>query len=205
MGSAPEGALEFGHLEAGFPFVPEMRLTRYANTPKRQSGSPPARFRRDMESTFFTPSLAQDLRENAVVALGIVVLAPVILYFSREGISLKYAIVCGVSGGLLALLLYTGRFLIFAPKRVEFSDRGLTLEFRSGETAHLAWAEVTGASFASIYGLRWKFRTTSSTLRLRGDGFSGMEWFRISQSISERLAARQIQVSTDSAGRKFLS
>jgi hypothetical protein len=158
-----------------------------------------------MESTSFTPSLAQNLRENSVVAIGITVLAPVILYFSRDGISLKYSIICGVSGGLVALLLYTCRFLICAPKRVEWSDRGLTLEFRSGKIAQIAWAEVSDASFASIYGLRWKFRTPTSTLRLRGDGFSGMEWFRISRFISERLTETKIQVSTDSAGQKFLS
>jgi hypothetical protein len=32
-----------------------------------------------------------------------------------------------------------------------------------------------------------------------------MEWFRISRFISERLAETKIQVSTDSAGQKFLS
>ena len=158
-----------------------------------------------MESTSFISSLAQNLRENAVVSFGMLVLVPVVLYFSRDGMSLKYAVICGVAGALVALLLYTCRFLIFAPKRVECSDRGLTLEFRGGKTAQIAWAEVSGASFASVYGLRWKLRTTSSSLRLRGDGFSGMEWFRISRSISERLTARQIEVSTDSAGRKFLS
>jgi hypothetical protein len=158
-----------------------------------------------MDSTSFTPSLAQNLRENSVVALGILALTPVILYYSRDGISLQYSIVCGVAGGLVALLLYTCRFLLFAPKRVEFSERGLRLEFRGGKIAQIAWSEVSDASFASIYGLRWKFRTAGSTLRLRGDGFSGMEWFRISRFISERLAETKIQVSTDSAGQKFLS
>jgi hypothetical protein len=159
----------------------------------------------DMESTSVTPSLAQNLRENAMVSLGMLVLVPVIVYFSRDGISLNYAVICGISAGLVALLLYTCRFLIFAPKRVECTDRGLTLEFRSGRTAQIAWADVSGASFATVYGLRWKFRTASSILRLRGDGFSGIEWFRISRFISDRLSATQIEVSTDNAGRKFLS
>jgi len=133
------------------------------------------------------------------------VIVPAILYFSRDGISLQYSIISGVFGALAALLLYTCRFLVFAPKRVECSERGLRLEFRSGKIAQIAWAEVSDASFASIYGLRWKFRTTSSTLRLGGDGFSGMEWFRISRFIAERLAETKIQVTTDSAGQKFLS
>jgi hypothetical protein len=158
-----------------------------------------------MDSTSFTPSLTQNLRENSVVALGILVITPVILYYSRDGISLQYSIICGVAGGLVALLLYTCRFLVFAPRRVECSERGLRLEFRGGKIAQIVWAEVSDASFASIYGLRWKFRTTSSTIRLRGDGFSGMEWFRISRFIFERLAETKIQVSTDSAGQKFLS
>ena len=104
------------------------------------------------------------------------VIVPAILYFSRDGISLQYSIISGVFGALAALLLYTCRFLVFAPKRVECSERGLRLEFRSGKIAQIAWAEVSDASFASIYGLRWKFRTTSSTLRLGGDGFSGMHF-----------------------------
>jgi hypothetical protein len=111
-----------------------------------------------MESTSFTPSLVQNLRENSVVALGILVIAPVILYCSRDGISLQYSIICGVSGGLVAPLLYTCRFLVLAPTRVECSERGLRLEFRGGKIAQIAWAEVSDASFASIYGLRWKFR-----------------------------------------------
>jgi hypothetical protein len=158
-----------------------------------------------MESTSFTPSLAQDLRENARVCLVILVFAPAIVYFMRGGISLQYAVISGIGGALLTFIFYTCRFLFFAPKRVECSDSGLKLEFRNGNGAQIAWAEVSGASFASVYGLRWKLRTPSSTLRLRGDGFSGMEWFRISRFISERLTARQIEVSTDSAGRKFLS
>jgi hypothetical protein len=156
-----------------------------------------------MEPTSYRPSLAQNLRENALVSFGMLVVVPVIVYFSISGISLKYAIICGISGALLALLLYTGRFLIFAPKRVECSESGLKLEFRSGKTFQIVWADVSSASFATVYGLRWKFRTNGSTLRLRGDGFSGMEWFRISRFIFERLSA--IQVSTDSEGRKFLS
>jgi hypothetical protein len=81
----------------------------------------------------------------------------------------------------------------------------LKSEFRNGKSAQIAWAEVSGASFTRVYGLRWKFRTASSTLRFGGDGFSGMEWFRISRLMLEKLTARQIEVSTDSAGRNFLS
>ncbi len=158
-----------------------------------------------MESTSFTPSLAQDLRENAVVSLGLLVLVPVIVYFMRRGISLQYAVFSGVAGALLMFTFYTCRFLFFAPKRVECTDSGLKLEFRNGKSAQIAWAEVSWASFARVYGLRWKFRTPSSTLRLGGDGFSGMEWFRISRLILEQLAERKIELSTDSAGRNFLS
>jgi hypothetical protein len=158
-----------------------------------------------MESTSFTPSLAQDLRENARVCLMILVVVPVIVYFMRRGISLQYAVISGIGGAVLMFIVYTCRFLFFAPKRVECSDSWLKLEFRNGKSAEIAWAEVNGASFASIYGLRWKFRTLSSTLRLRGDGFTGMEWFRISRLILEKLAARQIELSTDTAGRNFLS
>jgi len=140
-----------------------------------------------MDSTSSTPSLTQDLRENAVVGLGLLVFVPVIVYFMRTGISPQYAVISGIAGAFLMFIFYTGRFLFFAPKRVECSDTGLKLEFRNGKSAQIAWAEVSGASFTRVYGLRWKFRTASSTLRLGGDGFSGMEWFRISRLILENL------------------
>jgi hypothetical protein len=121
----------------------------------------------------------------------------------KQGDGEHFAIVATHVGKMF--IFYTGRFLFFAPKRLECSDTGLKLEFRNGKSAQIARAEVSGASFTRVYGLRWKFRTASSTLRLGGDGFSGMEWFRISRLILEKLVARQIEVSTDSAGRDFLS
>lgn len=78
----------------------------------------------DMDSISFTPSLAQDLRENAVVGLGLLIFVPVIVYFMRAGISLQYAVVSGIAGAFLMFIFYTGRFLFFAPKRVECSDTG---------------------------------------------------------------------------------
>lgn len=78
-----------------------------------------------MESTSFTPSLAQDLRENAVISLGLLVLVPVVVYFMRCGISLQYAVICGIAGAA------PGVHLLYMPVLVFCSEESAVFRFRA--------------------------------------------------------------------------
>lgn len=154
-----------------------------------------------MEPARYTLSLAQNLGEKAFGAvLGGLLVGLIAHYFMYLDLPLQ--ILLSVVFGAATFGLYSWRFIALAPKSVEFSDHGLTLEFGDGRTDQVAWAEITRASFASIFGLRWKFWLANSTLILRADGFTG--WFRISRLILETLAARGIEVSTDIDGGNFL-
>lgn len=128
----------------------------------------------------------------------------IVSMITRLFTNLPLALQIGVACGAAVFGLYSWRFMVSAPKSLEFSDRGVSVVFRDGRTDQAAWAEISHASFASVFGLRWKFRMANSTLLLRGDGLAVMDWFRISRLILETLAARGIEVSTDLGGGKFL-
>ncbi len=140
-----------------------------------------------------------------MVCLGILVVAPVILWRRKGTVSVPFLALAGVGGSLGAFLVYTLRFLAKSPKRFELSDHGLKIERRTGPATEFAWGDVTEASFQSNYGLAWNFKTAAGWVRLRGDGFGGMDWYRISRAIADRLAEEKIDVSTDGVGGNFLS
>lgn len=157
-----------------------------------------------MESICFAPSLQQNLRENARVTVAIAVVSCLLIWFLTS-LPRPLVIALGLGGGIALFAFYTGRFYVCAPRRVEYSDKTLTLEYHSGKITELVWSEVETASFTNEYGLRWKFRTAHLKIIFRDDGFTGMEWYRASRLIYERLVAASIQVSTDMIGENFLS
>ena len=151
--------------------------------------------------------------KNAVVGLILLVVVPVALVWPSSGHvrfrftngSVAFLAIAGIGLGLGYFLFFTGRFLMSAPKRVVMADSGLGLKFRNGRTAQIEWEEINQASLTSSFGLNWMLATASASVLLRDQGFSGGDFARMSQLISARLAARQIQVSTDKQGQKLLT
>jgi heme/copper-type cytochrome/quinol oxidase subunit 4 len=167
-----------------------------------------------MESASFSPSLAREILKNSVIGLILLVVVPVVIIFPSAGhgarfrftsVSVAFLAISGIGIGLGYFLFFTARFLMSAPKRVVMSDNGLSLKFRNGKTTQIAWEEINQASLTSSFGLNWKVSTTSASVLLRDQGFSEGDFGYMSQLISARLAARQIQVSTDKQGQKLLA
>jgi hypothetical protein len=157
-----------------------------------------------MEPVSFTPSPSQNLRENAVVCVGIAVVAPLIMLL-RRSMSQTGLIITGLGGGAVMFLFYTLRFLILAPKRVEISDQGVCVVRRSGEKKEIAWDEITAASLTSSAGLTWKLTKTDGALTFRDDGYSVRQWSEISLAIKGQLDARNVAIKCDLCGEPFLS
>jgi hypothetical protein len=167
-----------------------------------------------MESASFSPSLAREILKNAIVGLILLLVIPIVVIFPTRGhtlhfhftnLSVIFLALGGIGAGLWYFLYFTGRFLVSAPKRVTVDDNGLSLQFRNGKTAQISWEEINQASLTSSFGLNWTLSTGADSVMLRDQGFSGVDFTRMSQSISGRLAARQIQVSTDTQGQKLLA
>ncbi len=166
----------------------------------------------EMESTSFTPSLAQNIRENSLVSLGALVGVPLVLFVrrtilsaSRSPMSIRAMVIIGLCAGLAVFLFYICRFLWKAPQSVEISDRGVTVKFRGDRREEMAWEEISAASLTSDAGLNWKLRGANSTLSFRDDGFSAREWGRISRAIAERVRSKGIEIAADGLGMQFLS
>jgi hypothetical protein len=166
-----------------------------------------------MESPSFSPSLVREILKNAAVGLILLVVVPIAVIFPSSGhttrfhftsLSVLFLALSGIGAGLCYFLFFTGRFLVSAPKRVVVDDNGLSVKFRNGKTTQIVWEKINQASLTSSFGLNWTVSTASDSVILRDQGFSGADFTRMSQSISLRLAARQIQVSTDKQGQKLL-
>jgi hypothetical protein len=103
-----------------------------------------------MESICFAPSLQQNLRENARVTVAIAVVSCLLIWFLTS-LPRPLVIALGLGGGIALFAFYTGRFYVCAPRRVEYSDKTLTLEYHSGKITELVWSEVETASFTNEY------------------------------------------------------
>jgi hypothetical protein len=172
-----------------------------------------------MESASFFTSFARKIRKNALVGLILLIVLPVVLVLPRHGhasdlnsvkswfknnVTLALLAGCGITPGLAYFLFFTGRFLMCAPKRVVITGDALRLEFRHGKTAQIGWEEIDGASLTSGFSLKWTLSAASSSILLRDQGFSEDDFLGISRLIYARLAARQIQISTDKDGQKCI-
>jgi hypothetical protein len=147
------------------------------------------------ESERFTPSLKQALFENGLVGLAALVLLPLI-FRARRHPPWSVAIGLGVAGSFLIFLFYTCRFLWRAPRGVRFSDSTLVIEQRNRRDAEILWSNILRAKHTSSGGLKWRLWTADSVFEVRDDGFSLAQWNKISQIISEQLAARNIPITT---------
>jgi Sel1 repeat-containing protein len=158
---------------------------------------------RTSESERFTPTLKQDVSDNALVGLGMLVFVPLILSVRRaylgHPISWTVALACGAGGAFLGFLFYTCRFLLRAPRSVRFSDTALILELRDGRESEIRWSDVRRATRSSYGGLRWRLWTDDAAFNVRADGFSTVQWQEISNHISQQLTAREIPISIGSA------
>ena len=161
---------------------------------------------RTSESERFTPTLKQAVCEDALVGLGILVAVPPILRFRRaylsHPISWTFALACGAAGAFLVFLFYTCRFLLRAPRSICFSDGALILELRNGRESEIRWSDVGRATRSSYGGLRWRLWTDDAAFNVRDDGFSAMQWQKISNHIFKQLTEREIPISIASATGK---
>jgi hypothetical protein len=166
------------------------------------SNNPEPSFRTS-ESERFTPTLKQDVSDNALVGLGMLVFVPLILSVRRaylgHPISWAVALACGAGGAFLGFLFYTCRFLLRAPRSVRFSDTALILELRDGRESEIRWSDVRRATRSSYGGLRWRLWTDDAAFNVRADGFSTVQWQEISNHIFKQLAEREIPISIASA------
>ncbi len=162
------------------------------------SNNPEPSFRTS-ESGRFTPTLKQDVSDNALVGLGMLVLVPLILWVRRaylgHPISWIVALACGAGGAFLGFLFYTCRFLLRAPRSVRFSDIALILERRDGRESEIRWSDVRRATRSSYGGLRWRLWTDDAVFNVRADGFSTVQWQEISNHIFKQLTEREVPIS----------
>jgi TPR repeat protein len=134
------------------------------------------------------------------------VFVPLFLWVRRaylgHRISWTVALACGAVGAFLGFLFYTCRFLLRAPRSVRFSDTALILELRDGREPEIHWSDVGRATRSSYGGLRWRLWTDDAASNVRADGFSAVQWQKISNHIFKQLTAREIPISIASATGK---
>jgi hypothetical protein len=153
---------------------------------------------RTSESERFTPTLKQDVSDNALIGLGILVFVPLILWVRRgyrSSWSWTFALAGGAVGAFLAFLFYTCRFLLRAPRSVRFSDTALILELRNGRESEIHWSDVRRARSSSYGEHSWRLWTDDSVFNVRDGGFSAVQWQKISNHILKQLTEREIPIS----------
>lgn len=161
-----------------------------------------------METDDFTPTFAAALLENVIVLIGMIIGVPAVMLArsgSHPGMTVSYAVITGLIGGVLLFLYYTVRFVLRVPKKVVVSESALLLQWRNGTEARVGWDEVRRAVFRQRWGYRWKFFLGQSTPILWGDGFSAETWERMSALIVTQLSARGVPLEKyDLSGKRVV-
>ena len=150
-----------------------------------------------MESEIFRPTFAAALRENLVVCVGILVIVPVLMMArvaAHPGMSIMYAVGCGVVGALFVFLFYTVRFVLCAPKKVSISEKALLLQWRNGTETEVPWSDLTKVVVRNRWDPRSIFYLPQSTAILWEDGFSAGDCIRMWDLIEQRLLGRGVLI-----------
>jgi hypothetical protein len=161
-----------------------------------------------MKTDSFTPSFTSALLENVIVFIGLVIGVPVVMLArgsSHPGMTLTYAVIAGLVGGVVLFTYYTVRFVLRVPRNVLVSESALVLHWRNGSDTQIGWDHVQRAVFRQRWGYRWKFFLGESAPILWGDGFSAETWDRMSALILAQLSARSVAIETyDLSGRRVV-
>jgi hypothetical protein len=161
-----------------------------------------------MKTDTFTPTFASALLENLIVLIGIVIGVPAVMLarsWSHPGMTVAYAVITGLVGGVVLFLYYTVRFVLRVPGKVLVSDTALLLQWRNGTETRVGWDDVRRAVFRQRWGYRWKFFLDESAPILWGDGFSEETWEQMSGLVVAQLNARGVSMEMyDLSGKRVL-
>jgi hypothetical protein len=148
-----------------------------------------------MQTDTFTPTFASALFENVIAFVGMFICVTVIMLarsWAHPGMTIAYAVISGLVGGIVFFLCYTVRFVLRVPKKVSISESELLLQWRNGTETHVRWDDVRRAVFRVRWGYRWKFFLDDSSSILWGDGLSAVAWERMSDLVVAQLSARSV-------------
>src|SRR5437016_4535525 len=98
-----------------------------------------------MKTDSFTPTFASALLENVMVFIGILIGVPVVMLArsaSHRGMTVGYAVIVGLVGGILLFLFYTIRFVLRVPRNILISESEVLLRWRNGTETSVRWEDV---------------------------------------------------------------
>ena len=161
-----------------------------------------------MKAQSFHPSLASELREDAVVMAMMILAVPVLLYlrsWSHPSFTWRFALITGLVGGVLTFAFYVLRFLIRAPRDLLLSDIGIVLTLRNGTKREIRWDDIREAVLKTRWGARWQLQVGDTTMVVSGDGFSNKVWHEINEIVIDNIVDRGKPVAVYDAQDKCVS